>query len=102
MVTGSCARGRPPKRTLSNSLGNSKKSSRNCNGKQRKVARSEDGGIKRGMRLELRALVAVALLGVGCRTAHDVGETVSHVATAPINLVRHKPEEPANEAATTT
>jgi hypothetical protein len=54
------------------------------------------------MRLGMRALVAVALLGVGCRTAHDVGETVGHVATAPINLVRHKPSEPTNEVATTT
>ena len=50
----------------------------------------------------MRVLVAVALLVAGCRTAHDVGETVSHVATAPINLVRHKPAEPTNEVATTT
>lgn len=46
--------------------------------------------------------LSVLLLLCACRTAHDVAVTSYRVATAPVNVVRHRPSQPSTTVTTTT
>jgi hypothetical protein len=49
--------------------------------------------IKKGMTAGVRLALMAALVLCGCRTAHDVAVASYRVATAPVNLVRHRPPD---------